>query len=94
LPPKKAVDLLHFISGNQVAQQARKENVMSSKPTHHAYIVPEAGEGRNPFWYRVGSVFPHRNGNGFDLVLPEGISVSGRVVCTEPKEKIIDPLTE
>ena len=22
---------------------------------------------------------------GFDLVIPEGISVSGRIVCTEPK---------
>jgi type IV secretory pathway TraG/TraD family ATPase VirD4 len=30
-------------------------------------------------------VFPHKSGKGFDLVIPDGISVSGRIVCTEPK---------
>ena len=62
---------------------------MSSKPSHTAYIVtdPKEGSEKKAFWHRVGSVFPHRSGNGFDLVIPEGISVSGRVVCTEPKEK-------
>src|ERR1700676_4494010 len=34
----------------------------------------------------IGSVWPHKNGNGFDVVLRENISVSGRIVCTEPKE--------
>lgn len=65
---------------------------MSSKPTHYAHIVtePKDGDDRKAFWHRVGSVFPHKNGNGFDVVIPEGISVSGRIVCTEPKEKAED----
>jgi hypothetical protein len=60
---------------------------MSNKPTHHAYVITAARQGsnRDDYWHRVGSVFPHKNGNGFDLVIPEGISLSGRVVCTEPK---------
>jgi hypothetical protein len=35
----------------------------------------------------VGAVWPHKNGTGFDLVLVDQISVSGRIVCTERKEK-------
>ncbi|MDD9911402.1 MAG: hypothetical protein OXR62_17170 [Ahrensia sp.] len=32
------------------------------------------------FWHRVGSAFPHKQGDGFNLVIPEGLSLSGRVV--------------
>jgi hypothetical protein len=28
-------------------------------------------------------VWPHKSGKGFDLVIPEGISLSGRIVITE-----------
>jgi hypothetical protein len=60
-----------------------------SKPTHRAYIVvdPKEGSDRKASWTEVGAVWPHKNGNGFDLMIPQGISVSGRIVCTEPKEK-------
>jgi hypothetical protein len=62
---------------------------MSSKPTHIAYVVTEPKEGsdKKAFWYRIGSVWPHKNGKGFDLVIQEGISVGGRIVCTEPKDE-------
>jgi hypothetical protein len=61
---------------------------MSSKPTHTAYVVIDAADGSNrkPHWLKVGAVWPHKNGKGFDLVIPAGLSVSGRIVCTEPKE--------
>jgi hypothetical protein len=60
-----------------------------SKPTHIAYVVKEAKEGSDKpdIWRRIGSVWPHKKGNGFDLVIDDQISVSGRIVCTEPKEK-------
>jgi hypothetical protein len=62
---------------------------MSNKPTHIAYVVndPKEGSDRKAIWHRVGSIWPHKNGKGFDLVIPEGISVAGRIVCTEPKER-------
>jgi hypothetical protein len=62
---------------------------MSSKPTHIAYVVsnPKEGSDKKAIWREVGAVWPHKNGNGFDVVVPEGIAVSGRIVCTEPKEK-------
>ena len=61
---------------------------MSSQFTHRAYVVskPKEGSEKKGFWTEVGAVFAHKNGNGFDLVIPDGISVSGRIVCTEPKK--------
>jgi hypothetical protein len=60
-----------------------------NKPTHIAYVVTEPkDENSKAIWHRVGSIWPHKNGKGFDLVIPAGISVSGRIVCTEPREQI------
>jgi len=58
-----------------------------NKPTHRAYVVvePKEGSDRKATWVEVGAVWPHKNGNGFDVVIPPGISASGRIVCTEPK---------
>ena len=65
-----------------------------SKPSHIAYVVTEPkdkgdseGTERKAFWRAVGAVFPHGKGNGFDLLIHEQIAISGRIVCTEPKEK-------
>ena len=62
---------------------------MSSKPTHTAYVVidPKEGSDRKAQWIEVGAVWPHSDGDGFDLVIPAGISLSGRVVCSERKER-------
>lgn len=60
-----------------------------SKPTHVAYIVTnpkQEGSGKKAVWHEVGAVWPHKNGTGFDVVIPEGLSVSGRIVCTARKE--------
>ena len=60
---------------------------MSTKPTHSAYIVTEAkgGPDQKGFWHEVGAVWPHKNGEGFDMVIPAGLSVTGRIVCTKRK---------
>lgn len=60
-----------------------------SKPSHIAYVVSEPKEGsdKKPVWREIGAIWPHKNGAGFDLVLIDQISVSGRIVCTERKEK-------
>ena len=57
---------------------------MSGKPTHIAFVVtnPKEGSDKKAIWHEVGAVWPHKNGDGFDVVIPEGISVSGRIVCT------------
>lgn len=65
---------------------------MTTKPSHHAYLVQDADEaaGRKARWTEVGAVWPHKNGEGFDLVLPPGLSVTGRIVCMPPKVEATD----
>jgi hypothetical protein len=59
-----------------------------SKPSHIAYVVNKSKDDeKKDFWRPVGAVWQHKNGNGFDLVIYDQIAVSGRIVCTEPKEK-------
>ncbi len=62
---------------------------MSNKPSHTAYVVtdPKAGTDRKAQWHEVGTVWPHKKGGGFDLVIPAGLSVTGRIVITERKDK-------
>jgi hypothetical protein len=64
-----------------------------SKPSHIAYVVtdPKEGSDRKAIWREVGAIWPHKNGSGFDLVLVDQLSVSGRIVCTERKEKSAEP---
>jgi hypothetical protein len=61
---------------------------MSSKPSHTAYVVvdPEEGSDRKAQWHPVGAIWSHSKGNGFDLVIPPGVTLSGRIVCTPRKE--------
>jgi hypothetical protein len=59
-----------------------------SKPSHIAYVVNKnPDDDKKGFWRQVGAVWPHKNGNGFDLVIFDQVAVSGRIVCTVPKEK-------
>lgn len=60
-----------------------------SKPSHIAYVVsdPKEGTDRKAQWREIGAVWPHRNGGGFDLVIYDQLSISGRIVCTERKDK-------
>lgn len=62
---------------------------MNKQPSHLAYVVTEAKPGPNQksHWHRVGAAWPHKDGIGFDIVITEGLSVYGRIVCTERKDK-------
>jgi len=61
---------------------------MTSKPTHRAYVVSKPKEGEEKsYWHEVGAVWPHKTGKGFDIVIYDGLSVSGRIVCVEPRDK-------
>jgi hypothetical protein len=67
---------------------------MSNKPTHTAFIVtePRDGSDRKATWTEIGVIWPHKAGKGFDLVIPPGLMVTGRIVCTERKER--DPAAD
>ena len=59
----------------------------SKTPSHIAYQVRDR-EGKKGFWTRIGSVWPHADGKGFNIQL-EALPVDGRIslrIATETKE--------
>ncbi len=60
-------------------------NISDSKgPAMIAWHIRKAGE--KSYWDRVGAVFAHKDGQGFDLVL-DALPVDGRVTLRTPSEK-------
>ena len=57
-----------------------------SKPVYYAYIVKEYTVGRElrSAWNRVGAVFAHKDGEGFDIML-DALPVDGRLTLRKPK---------
>ena len=58
-----------------------------SKPVYHAYSVREYEKDgkKDSFWTKLGVVWAHRDGKGFDVVL-EALPINGRITIREPKE--------
>lgn len=45
-----------------------------------------SGDNQKNYWYQVGSAFPNDVG-GFQVVLPEGVSITGNLVIMPPKAR-------
>lgn len=62
---------------------------MSNKPTHTAFVVTDAPEGstKKAQWFEIGAVWTHGDGEGFDVTLPPGVTVSGKIVIRRRKAK-------
>jgi len=59
-----------------------------SAPTHIAYHVRDAREGKKGFWTRIGAAWPHSDGHGFNIQL-EVAPLDGRItlrVATDKKD--------
>ena len=54
-------------------------------PTHRAYSVIRR-EGQDDYWLNLGLVFPHKDGNGFNLIL-QALPLDGKIVCREITEE-------
>ena len=52
-----------------------------SAPTHRAYSVIRR-EGQDDYWLNIGLAFPHKDGNGFNIVL-QALPLDGKIVCRE-----------
>lgn len=52
-------------------------NASSKAPSHIAYQVRDR-EGKKGIWTRIGSVWPHADGKGFNIQL-ECVPLDGRV---------------
>jgi hypothetical protein len=62
-----------------------------AKPSHIAYVVSDTVTGRDKkaFWREVGSVWPHKSGACFNLLIHDQLAVAGRVVITARKERLV-----
>jgi hypothetical protein len=65
----------------------KETTTKSSKPAYIAYSVrnnnDEQGDG---FWTRIGAVFPHKDGKGFNLLL-DAFPIGDRITLRVPTEK-------
>jgi hypothetical protein len=63
-----------------------KSNETNSKtPSHIAYQVRDR-EGKKGYWTRIGSVWPHADGKGFNIQL-EVVPLDGRITIRTATEK-------
>ena len=60
-------------------------NNNGAKPTHGAYSVLDRKSG-NSFWHRVGSVWPHKDGQGFEVDL-DSMPLDGRLTLRRLREE-------
>jgi hypothetical protein len=54
-------------------------------PTHRVYTVIRR-EGQDDYWLNIGFAFPHKDGNGFNIVL-QALPLDGKIVCREVAEE-------
>ncbi|MFO0831538.1 MAG: hypothetical protein U0637_06815 [Phycisphaerales bacterium] len=62
-------------------------NTSTRTPSHVAYQVRDR-EGKKGIWTRIGSAWPHADGNGFNIQI-EAVPLDGRIslrVLTDIKE--------
>lgn len=62
-------------------------NTDTPKARFSAHLIQEGKDGGKDFWHRVASVHPHKDSEGFDLLIPEGMTLSGRVVIRKDKPR-------
>lgn len=62
-----------------------------TNPSHlFAYAVEDAPRGQKSFWTRIGRMFPHKDGKGFDLAL-NALPINGRIVIRQEEPRTEAP---
>ena len=58
------------------------------RPSHRCFVVEDrdAGNGKEAFWTRIGSAWPHKDGKGFNVQLSALPANGGRIVLREVTE--------
>lgn len=60
----------------------------SRRPSHIAFHV-RGGEDAKAYFNRIGSAFPHKDGEGYNILL-DALPVDGKVVLRTPQERLED----
>lgn len=67
--------------------------------TIYNLVIPEERTDKETneaktYWHRVGTAFSQKSGNGFNLVIPEGMSITGRILMLERNAKEPESVAE
>jgi hypothetical protein len=54
-----------------------KQSQRNQQPSHSVYVVE--GEGESAFWTKIGSAWPHKSGDGFNVQM-SAAPIGGRMV--------------
>lgn len=54
------------------------------QPAYRAYTVIKR-EGQDDYWLNVGAAFPHKDGDGYNIIL-QALPIDGKIVLRPPKE--------
>jgi hypothetical protein len=57
-------------------------------PTHRAYSVIKR-EGQDDFWLNIGLAFPHKDGDGCNIIL-QAFPLDGKIVCRKVDDEESD----
>jgi hypothetical protein len=79
----------HRGSNSAASQQEEGEIPMSNTPTLTAFVVTDVPEGsdKKAQWFEIAKVWEHKDKSGFDVVLPPGVTVSGRLILRRNKAR-------
>ena len=59
---------------------------MATKPTHYVYTVKEGKQNDSSFWTKIGVVFTHNDGQGFNVML-DAVPLDGKLTIRPIPEK-------
>jgi hypothetical protein len=59
------------------------------RPSHRCFVVEdrEGANGKEAYWLKIGSAWPHKDGKGFNLQLSALPAHGGRIVLREFTEE-------
>lgn len=58
----------------------------TAQPNLYAFAVEDAPRGQKSYWTRIGRLFPHKDGKGYDLVL-NALPINGRIVVRQEERE-------
>ncbi len=70
---------------NNKQTASEKQTTDSKGPTHVAYHVRDAKDGKG-FWTRIGSAWAHKDGKGFNIQI-DVVPLDGRVTLRVAEDK-------
>ncbi|MCB1549950.1 MAG: hypothetical protein KDJ41_19280 [Hyphomicrobiaceae bacterium] len=62
----------------------------TNQPLLFAYAVEDAPRGQKSYWTRIGRLFSHKDGKGYDLVL-NALPINGRIVIRHEEREADTP---